>query len=70
MLNKLLYTALVLSILINIGLGISLANFTKDIRELKFSVALLENSNSSNNNNYLEAVVSALEARVRDLERY
>ena len=70
MLNKLLYTALALSILLNIGLGIGLANFTKDIRELKFSVALLENSNSSNNNNYLEAVVSALEARVRDLERY
>ena len=70
MLNKILYGALILSLLINIGLGIGLAKFTKDIRDLKFSVTLLENRADSNPNYYLQAVVSSLEARVRELERY
>ena len=69
MLNKVLYGVLAISLIINIAVGVSLGNITQEIKVLKILVTALESDINTKSTNYLEAMVSSLESRVRDLER-
>lgn len=70
MLNKILYGVLAISLIINIVVGVSLAEIKQEIKVLHILVNTIDSDVSSKNNSYLEAMISSLDTRVRDLERY
>lgn len=70
MLNKILYGVLAISLIINIAVGVSLAEIKQEIKVLHILVNAIDSDVSSKNNSYLEAMISTLDTRVRDLERY
>ena len=66
--NKILYGVLAVSLIINIVVGVSLAEIKQEIKVLHILVNAMDSG--SNNNSYLEAMISSLETRVRELERF